>query len=260
MNVLIDVGERERAFWDEHVPPLERVIRRFEHGPDPNTRAMLDALEPLRGARVLDFACGAGLTAAFLAARGARVTAIDISPASIERAAQLARHAGVAVELLTGELTDGTFAPASFDAVAGRFALHHVDLHTIGPILGEVLVEGGRGAFLETMGLNPLLNVSRRRLAGRRGVASYGSADERPLERADLRVLERSVGAVKLSVARMQCLRMLDRNVLRGRRRRVSRALARADDLLLRLGASHLSYHQVVELRKPVAPSSAHTS
>lgn len=247
----MEVDERERVFWDEHVPPLERVIRRFERGPDPNTRAMLDALEPLRGARVLDFACGAGLTAAFLAARGARVTAIDISPASTERAAQLAAHAGVSIELVTGALTHGMFAPASFDAVAGRFALHHVELPVIGPILGEVLVDGGRGAFLETMGLNPLLGLSRRLLAGRWGVASYGSEDERPLNRDDLRVLEQTVGDVKLTTANMQFLRLLGRNVLRGRGRRVSRALGRTDDLLLRLGMSRLSYHQVVELRKP---------
>ncbi len=214
---------------------------------------MLDWLEPLRGARVLDFACGAGLTAAFLAARGARVTAIDVSPLSIERAAELAQHAGVAVEFLTGELRPETFAPASFDSIAGRFALHHVDLQVIAPILGNLLVAGGKGAFLETMGLNPLLNLSRRGLAGRGAVASYGSDDERPLRRGDLHALERDVGAVKLSVAKMQFLRMLDRNVLRGRRRRASRALGQADDLLLKLGLSRLSYHQVVELRKPAA-------
>jgi len=247
--VIADTAERERAFWDEHVPPLERVLRRYERGPDANTRAMLDALEPLRGARVLDFACGAGLTAAFLAARGARVTAIDISPASIERAAQ---RAGVAVELVAGELTAGTFAPSSFDAVAGRFALHHVDLSAIAPILASLLVAGGRGAFLETMALNPLLNLSRRRLAGRGAVASYGSEDERPLGRADLRLLRQSVGELKLSVGQMQFLRIFDRNVLRGRRPAVSRALGRADDLLLRMGMARLSYHQVVELRKPV--------
>jgi protein-L-isoaspartate O-methyltransferase len=263
VNVSVDVGERERAFWDEHVPPLERVITRLQRGPDPNTRAMLDALEPLRGARVLDFACGAGLTSAFLALRGARVTAIDISPASTERAAQLVAYAGLDVEIVTGELGEGTFAPASFDAITGRFALHHVDLPVLAPILGELLVAGGRGAFLETMGLNPLLNLSRRQLAGRWGVASYGSEDERPLERADLRVLERSIGTVKLSVASMQFLRVLERNVLRGRQRRLSRALAGADDLLLAFGASRLSYHQVVKLHKPLAagaPARAHSS
>ena len=140
-----DVGEREREFWDEHVPALERLLVRYARGPEANTRAMLDAVEPLRGMRVLDFACGAGLTANFLAQRGAQVTAIDISPESVRRAGELAAAAGNAIELIAGELRPGTFAPASFDAVVGRYALHHVDLRVIAPILNELLVPGGRG-------------------------------------------------------------------------------------------------------------------
>lgn len=243
-------GTRERRFWDAHVQELERIVCRFERGPDANTRAMLDAVEPLRGRRVLDFACGAGLTAAFLAQRGARVTAIDISPASIERARQLAERVGVEVELVAGELTPTTFPPHSFDAVVGRYALHHVDLRTVAPLLAGVLAPGGRGAFLETMGLNPLLNLSRRRLAGRAGVASYGSEDERPLRRSDLRLLERSFDRVELSVGQMQLLRIFDRNVLRFRHRRAAAALGAIDDLLPRLGLGFLSYHQVVTVTR----------
>jgi SAM-dependent methyltransferase len=79
------ISGREQAFWDEHVPPLEQAISEYRRGPDPNTALMLDALEPLEGRRVLDFACGAGLTSAWLAARGASVTGIDISAASVAR-------------------------------------------------------------------------------------------------------------------------------------------------------------------------------
>jgi SAM-dependent methyltransferase len=244
------VEAREQAFWDEHVPPLEQVVRRFEKGPDPNTKAMIDAVEPLRGMRVLDFACGAGLTSAFLAQRGALVTAIDISPASIERARQLSQAVNLPVETIAGELSAGTFSPHSFDAVVGRFALHHVDLRKIAPVLHEILVPGGRAGFLETMGLNPLLNLARHRLAGRGRVASYGSEDERPLERSDLHLLSDTIGQLECTVGRMQFLRIFDRNVLHFRHRRVSRALGGADDLLQRLGLSFLSYHQVLELTK----------
>jgi SAM-dependent methyltransferase len=244
------VGERERDFWDEHVPPLERLLERYERGAEPNTRAMLDAAEPLSGRRVLDFACGAGLTANFLAQRGAEVTAIDISPASVRRAEELSRATGNRIEFIAGELRSGTFAPASFDAVLGRYALHHVDLAVIAPILAELLIPGGRGAFLETMGLNPLLNLSRRRMSGRAGVASYGSDDERPIDRGDLKLLEASFETVSLSVGEMRFLRIFDRNVLRYGNRRLGRLLGRADDALLALGLGRLSYHQVVKLTK----------
>ncbi|MHB1537083.1 MAG: class I SAM-dependent methyltransferase [Solirubrobacteraceae bacterium] len=245
-----EAGDRERSFWDDHVSPLEHCLWEFERGPDPNWRAMLDAVEPLEGARVLDFACGAGVTAAFLAQRGAIVTAIDISPASIQRSREVAEHTGQPVELVAGELTATTFAPASFDAIVGRYALHHVDLGVIAPIIQSILVPGGRGAFVETMGLNPLLRFSRRTLAGRLGVASFGTVDEHPLRRDDLRLLEEHVGPVELTVGQMAFLRILDRNVLRARHRRASRALAAIDDGLLKVGLGVLSYHQVVKLRK----------
>jgi len=111
------VGVREQMFWDEHVPGLAHCVSAFERGPDPNTRAMLDAVEPLRGRRVLDFACGAGVTSAFLAQRGAVVTGIDISPASIGRARELAESIGLPIEFITGELTPGIFPPGSFDSI-----------------------------------------------------------------------------------------------------------------------------------------------
>lgn len=247
---MSEVGNREREFWDQHVPELERILRRYKRGPEPNTKAMLDAVEPLRGRRVLDFACGAGVTAAFLAARGAVVTAIDISPASVRRAGELAERAGVAIELVAGELTAETFAPESFDVIVGRYALHHVDLTVLAPILSDILVAGGRGAFLETMGLNPLLSFARQRMPGRAGVASYGSADERPLDRGDLAVLRGSFDTVALSVGEMRFLRIFDRNVLRFRRPGAARALGSIDDALLRLGLGRLSYHQVVEVAK----------
>ncbi len=248
-----DVGVRERVFWDEHVADLVHLLRRFQRGPDPNTKGMLDAVEPVNGARVLDFACGAGITSAFLAQRGARVTAIDISPGSIEQARELVERLGLTVDFIAGELTPDTFPAQSFDAVVGRYALHHVDLRVIAPIFNEILVPGGTGAFMETMGLNPLLNFSRRRLAGRAGVASYGSEDERPIDRGDLRILEQSVGRVGLSVGQMQFLRIFDRNVLRFRRRRTAALLGALDDGLDRIGLGFLSYHQVVQVTKSAA-------
>lgn len=247
--------EREQVFWDEHVPALEGALTRFRRGAEPNTALMLDAVEPLEGRRVLDFACGAGVTSAFLAQRGARVTAIDISPGSIERAREVAAAAGVEIEFIASELTAETFPAESFDAVIGRFALHHIDLPTMAPVLNRLLAPHGRGAFLETMGLNPLLNFSRRRLAGRAGVASYGSDDERPLDRGDLRVLEEAFGSVALGVAEMRFLRIFDRNVLRFRHRRAARVLGAVDDSLLRAGLGRFSYHQVVTVTKrPGAP------
>lgn len=249
------VVDRERAFWDEHVPSLEDCLHELRQGPDPNTALMLDAVGPLDGRRVLDFGCGVGLTSVWAAQRGAHVTGIDISHASIARAREVAERAGLAIELVAAEMTPDTFSPESFDAVIGRYVLHHVDLSLVAPMIGGVLAPGGRAAFLETMGLNPLLRLARRWLTGRAGIARYGSEDERPLERADLEVLRSAIGPVSLSVAEMTFLRIFDRNVLRFRVPWVSGVLRRGDDALLRLGLGAWSYHQVVSLNAGGAAS-----
>ncbi len=250
MSELGDARAREREFWDQHVPELEHLVREFARGPDPNMAAMLDAVEPLEGMRTLDFACGPGVTTAFLAQRGAIATGIDISPVSIERGRQLARHAGLSIEFIAGELTATTFPSGCFDVIVGHWALHHVDLDAIAPIIAEMLAPGGRCAFVETMALNPLLNFARRRIVGRAGVAEYGSDDERPLDRAALEVLATNIGHLELIVGQMQFLRILDRNVFRYRRPALTRLLGSCDDLMLRLGLARLSYHQVVRLAK----------
>lgn len=59
------------------------------------------ALEP--GASVVDVGCGTGRHAVSLAARGLRVTGVDLSPAMLARARDRAEAAGVEVELLEAD-------------------------------------------------------------------------------------------------------------------------------------------------------------
>ncbi len=65
--------------------PVSRIRQTVREGRD-SMRAMMLAQLPadLRGARVLDAGCGTGAASAELAARGADVTAIDISPRLVE--------------------------------------------------------------------------------------------------------------------------------------------------------------------------------
>jgi SAM-dependent methyltransferase len=243
------VAAREQAFWDGHVASREQILAEYRRGPDPNTALMLDAVEPLEGRRVLDFACGAGLTSAWLADRGAAVTGIDISPASIRRARELNEHLGLDVRFVVGDV-GSELGAETFDRVVGRWALHHVDTATVGQALSARLDPGGLGAFHETLGLNPVLRFARRRLMWLPGLTRFGSIDEHPLSSADLDALREAFGHVELRVAHMSFVRILDRNVFRHRRPRARRLAAAVDDWLLAHGAASWSYHQVVCVAK----------
>ena len=69
--------------------PVSRIRETVRKGRDQMRALMLSRLpEEVRGARILDAGCGAGQMTAALAARGAEVVAVDISPSLIDIAAR----------------------------------------------------------------------------------------------------------------------------------------------------------------------------
>ena len=246
---LADRDDRERDFWGHHIPSLETCLGEYEAGPDLNTEAMLRAVEPVAGARILDFACGGGVTSAWLSARGARVVGVDLSPESLDRARQVHTALGLEAAFVISLEEADSLGP--FDAVVGRYALHHTNVAEIGPLLAGRVRPGGRGAFVETFATNPLLHLARRTLPGRLGIRKVGTADERPLGRPDVAALASAFGELELSCAQMHFLRILDRQVLRYRYRRLSAALGWLDDRIAAVPRStSLSYFQVVGVRR----------
>jgi SAM-dependent methyltransferase len=108
--------ERERwdgaaAIYDEAITPALADA----HG------ALVGALGPLRGADVLDLGCGTGRVAEMAAMRGARVTAIDLSPAMAARARARPVLAGARVAVMDAQALE--LPDRSFDAVAAAFSL-----------------------------------------------------------------------------------------------------------------------------------------
>jgi len=223
--------ERESEFWDHELRSLDSYIAEYR-APLANAVAVLDALEPLAGARVLDFACGAGVLSAQLAARGATVVGVDIAPATIERARELCAAVGQTAEFRCVDLTKGRTDLGRFDRVAGQFALHHIDIGLFAPILASYLDPAGRGAFLETMFTNPVFRLARSALPGRFGVARFGTDDEHPIDARALAALRKSFDHVELRLDEMWFLRLLDRQYFRYRHPSLTRAFARIDDVL----------------------------
>jgi demethylmenaquinone methyltransferase / 2-methoxy-6-polyprenyl-1,4-benzoquinol methylase len=120
-------------------------------GQDPRwRRAMVEAVAPQPGQRILDVATGTGMVAFALAQRGAEVTALDQSDAMLAVARRRAAPARGSVTFVTGEAERLPFADASFDALTFTYLLRYVDdPQATLTELARVLTPGGRIGMVE---------------------------------------------------------------------------------------------------------------
>jgi SAM-dependent methyltransferase len=107
------VSERfdfDEVFGDDYLYFYEPRLAEVS---DSDTELIWRLLELEPGLEVLDLACGHGRIANRLAARGARVTGLDATPAFLERARRDAAELGVEVEYVEGDMRslpwDGRF-------------------------------------------------------------------------------------------------------------------------------------------------------
>jgi SAM-dependent methyltransferase len=183
-------------------------------------------LGPLDGREVLELGCGLGEITTLLALSGARVTATDLSSRSIAVARRRARLHDVAgcVDFVVAPGEELPFPDERFDVVVGKAILHHLDVRRAAPELHRVLRRGGRAAFSEPLGMNPVLTFAREHLPypgkNPRGadrpldqadVAAWGApfGDARHREIQLLAMAERALGHRRLPL-----LRRLDRHLL----------------------------------------------
>jgi demethylmenaquinone methyltransferase / 2-methoxy-6-polyprenyl-1,4-benzoquinol methylase len=132
----------------------DRMGALLSFGQDPRwRRAMIDAVDPRPGQRILDVATGTALVASALARRGADVVALDQSEHMLARAGErLANHPDLAdrITLLRGEAEHLPFADAEFDALTFTYLLRYVDdrAATLRE-LARVVKPGGRIGMVE---------------------------------------------------------------------------------------------------------------
>ncbi len=146
---------------------------------------------------VVELGCGAGNLSLELLRRGARLTAIDVSPGMVELARS--RAEGLGATFLVAPAEDTSLPAGAFDLVVGKWVLHHVDVAAAAREVHRVLRPGGRAVFFENQDRNPLLRVARGRLWGARRLTWVGTQDEHPLTRADFEVLADSFDSLELS-------------------------------------------------------------
>jgi ubiquinone/menaquinone biosynthesis C-methylase UbiE len=149
------------------------------------------------GAVVLDYCCGNGEDAVYLAKHGAtRVVGIDISPLSIQNCRRLASEEGVAdrvqYEVMDAEKLD--FPDNAFDLITEYGVLHHLDLDAAMAELARVLKPGGHMLCTETLGHNLAIRWYRSRTPELRTAWEA----EHILRKPDFDVMRRYFGRIEL--------------------------------------------------------------
>jgi ubiquinone/menaquinone biosynthesis C-methylase UbiE len=115
-----DVAE---SYEDKRFSRGGRLIDRREK------QAVLDALGPVEGKRILEIACGTGRFTVMLAERGADIVGLDISAPMLQQGREKAGNAGVAdhLEFMRGDAGRLPFPDDHFDAVFAMRFFHLAD-------------------------------------------------------------------------------------------------------------------------------------
>lgn len=189
-------------------------------------QGIADFLGDLSGKKVLEYGCGLGKNTMLLAKSGADVTTFDLSPKSVEYTKKRAEANGVSdrVEAHVAAAEDLPFPSDSFDIVFGQAILHHIDTAVGAPELFRVVKPGGKVAFTEPLGMNPLLNFVREYVPYPH---KHTRGEDHPLKDKDIKGW--TAGYSDIQIVYIQLLSMLERGFGFGKR---FTALRQADTYL----------------------------
>ena len=142
---------------------------------------------------VLDYGCGVGNTAKKISKCGPKkITGIDISKISIEKAIKEAKLLNLNVEYKVDNCEETSLDSRSYDIVYGAGILHHLKLEKCIEEINRILKKDGKMVFMEPLGTNPLINIYRKMTPNSR------SEDEHPLIKDDFDYINKRFANVKI--------------------------------------------------------------
>lgn len=121
---------------------IANIDQRSCSGSDRHDRYLL-SLVPFASTTVLEVGCGSGRLSALLAAHGAHVTGVDLSPRMVQRARELRAESG-GLEFICGDFLQLPLQPEGFDCVISAAALHHMPLEPAVVKMRNLVRSGGR--------------------------------------------------------------------------------------------------------------------
>ncbi len=161
---------RASARWDAYWEAQSRTG--FISAPAEPWEALCACVD-VCGLRALDLATGTGGTAARLAAAGAHVTAVDLSPRSLQVAQDTARRQSVTVRFLCADVLRLPLPDQAFDLVVSLGVMHYFrSPQSFLAEVSRVLRPGGWALIEAPQKYSPFTLYKRWRMA--RGMWEYG--------------------------------------------------------------------------------------
>ena len=134
---------------------------------------------------ILDYGCGIGSSLKkVIEFNPKKITGIDISDISIQKAKKTIKAIDSNVNLLVDNCEKTKFDDNTFDIVYGTGILHHLNIEICLKEIHRILKPGGKFLFIEPLGTNPLINLYRKLTPKSRSI------DEHPLVGKDFNLIK----------------------------------------------------------------------
>jgi SAM-dependent methyltransferase len=167
------------------------VDESFEVCTSPENRIILEWLGDITDKEVLELGSGAGEASVYLAKRGARVTATDISKGMLQVVKKVAKLHGVSLKTKQSFSHELPFKDEQFDIVYAANLLHHVEIEDTIVEIKRVLKKGGIFVAWDPLDHNPVINIYRRK------ATEVRTEDEHPIKWKQLKLFRKTFSEVR---------------------------------------------------------------
>lgn len=151
----------------------------------PEMRHIIKSLGSLKGKTILDLGCGLGEASVYFALKGAKVTALDLSPGMLKLTAKLAKINNIKLKTHLASAENFNMPlNKKFDIIYAGNCLHHSNIsQTLNKIIIH-LKKGGIFVSWDPLQYNPIINIYRKIATKVRTV------DEHPLTCKDIQLIK----------------------------------------------------------------------
>lgn len=184
-KISLDVEKHLSDDWAKSVDVNTIDVAYMNESPTiPEIRHIMRALGDIRGKRIIDLGCGLGETSVYFALKGARVTAVDLSPEMLKVVDRLSRRYHVRVRKTLASVEHLSLKKnEKFDVVYAGNLFHHV---SIPATMASILPHMHKDSVLvcwDPVRYNPIINIYRKIAVNVR------SPGERPFGLTEIRYL-----------------------------------------------------------------------